>query len=330
MNFLVQTLARVSSFFNWDILYRICTRLTTKDRRILAMRLLGEDAETITFKRDDIVWTGYAWDKTTSLTLFVHGNDAGREISSLLTWMKSRGRLNSDKPYIIEAGANIGISTIPLARQSDRIVLAIEPCPENFSLLQRNISQNGLDDRIICVQKAILDKKGNAQMALQSGATGGAEIQQQNSSLGLEARGFKKKGVVEVQGDTIMALLNEQQISPNEVGFVWSDIQGSETFLIKRGEPLWSSGVPLYLEIEPISLSTKYSIDGFIKLVEKYFHSYIEIQNLIEKGTRAELNPISGIREIVESYRDSISHADVLLIPKDCGKLKRQDQQLKS
>ena len=315
MDFLIRFLSRISSRFKWDILYRIIAGLPVKDRRTLVFRLLQEDADQITFERDNTSWTGYTWDESTSWSLFVDGPDAGREIQSLIPWMKSQSRFESGRNIIIEAGANIGITTIPLAQQSECVIAAIEPNPENFSLLQQNIKQNGLEDRVICIQKAVLNKKGPAVMGLQSGASGGAEIQGQNAQFGIEAKGHLVQDRIEVQGDTVMSILADQNIAPHQVAFVWSDIQGSEPDLIQHGDPLWAAGVPLFLEIEPVLLRQRSSIADLITMVESKFHAFIEIQNLIDQGTQAIQIPISRIGMVFDQHDNDHSHTEVLLIP---------------
>jgi FkbM family methyltransferase len=56
---------------------------------------------------------------------------------------------------LVDLGANIGLSVLStLARERDATVVAVEPDPANAALLQRNIAQNGLTDRVTVVAAA--------------------------------------------------------------------------------------------------------------------------------------------------------------------------------
>ena len=56
----------------------------------------------------------------------------------LRTWLSSCAR-RGKRPLIVDAGANIGLSALAFSAQvPDAIVLAIEPEPDNFELLQLN------------------------------------------------------------------------------------------------------------------------------------------------------------------------------------------------
>lgn len=65
------------------------------------------------------------------------------------------------KPYIIDAGAHIGMSTLYLKRlYPNAEIMAIEPNPITFELLEHNIWQNGLTD-IKAINTALDPKKNN-------------------------------------------------------------------------------------------------------------------------------------------------------------------------
>lgn len=69
--------------------------------------------------------------------------------------------IDKPDPVIIDAGAHIGLATLfflsrfPLAQ-----VIAIEPHPANFELLDQNIWQNRLENQVITVQTALSSQGG--------------------------------------------------------------------------------------------------------------------------------------------------------------------------
>jgi FkbM family methyltransferase len=57
---------------------------------------------------------------------------------------------------VVDLGANIGTFAIYAAMNAPNVqVLAYEPMPEFFQLLQRNVSLNGLDGSIQCINSAV-------------------------------------------------------------------------------------------------------------------------------------------------------------------------------
>jgi FkbM family methyltransferase len=72
----------------------------------------------------------------------------------------SKGDLVAPK-VIVDVGAHLGVFSILAAKKfPDASVYSFEPDPRNFELLSRNISLNGLEDRIHQFQVAISSKNG--------------------------------------------------------------------------------------------------------------------------------------------------------------------------
>jgi len=66
---------------------------------------------------------------------------------------------------VFDLGANIGFHTLTLAKNVGKLgkVFSFEPCPETFSLLQKNVKANGYDN-IVLIPKAVSEKSGHAKM----------------------------------------------------------------------------------------------------------------------------------------------------------------------
>lgn len=70
------------------------------------------------------------------------------------------------QPIIIDAGAHIGISTLYFKQlYPGAKIIAIEPNPQSFKLLERNIFENQLDD-ITTIQAALSDHSGEITLYL--------------------------------------------------------------------------------------------------------------------------------------------------------------------
>ena len=68
---------------------------------------------------------------------------------------------------ILDVGAHVGSFTIWAARRAPGArVLAVEPNPESFALLARNIGENGLRDRVTAVNAAVAGTPGAGMLEL--------------------------------------------------------------------------------------------------------------------------------------------------------------------
>src|SRR5438128_1166579 len=107
----------------------------THIRRRLALEYLSRFRHEITFKRNGFAWTG---PPTCTITraIFIDGQHQDIYIDMLHKWIKPQC------PVIVNVGANVGDTALPLTRTGKRVI-AIEPSPETFARLERNVRANG-------------------------------------------------------------------------------------------------------------------------------------------------------------------------------------------
>jgi FkbM family methyltransferase len=70
---------------------------------------------------------------------------------------------------IVEVGAHHGAYTVLLGRIAKKVkgrVIAIEPNPEAFKVLLRNITMNDLEETVTCVQTAVMNSHGVLNLSL--------------------------------------------------------------------------------------------------------------------------------------------------------------------
>lgn len=113
----------------------------------------------------------------------------------------------SGSDVVIDAGANIGIFTL-LASRKARKVIAVEPDPENFSYLVRNVKLNNAEN-VILVNEALSDYVGEGRI----------------SGRGLSAALSPNKGTA-VKVTTIDAILRQLRVTKADI--VKMDIEGEE------------------------------------------------------------------------------------------------------
>jgi len=120
------------------------------------------------------------------------------------------------KPYILDCGANIGLSVIYLKfLYPESKIVAFEPDPEIFSVLRENIEKYSFSE-VELIQKALWNKEENVQFCGEGADAG----------LLLDVDG-ERKVTNTVSTISLNAYLNEP------VAFLKLDIEGAETTVIK-------------------------------------------------------------------------------------------------
>ncbi len=131
-----------------------------------------------------------------------------------------------DQGVFVDVGANIGKYTVMVARKlgSRGKVVAIEPEPENFRLLQKNIELNGLTN-VIPVRLACFEKNGPANLYIDSANPGGHSIMTSDAMpMGHTIHDDNKS--IEVDGDTLDHILQEFALGP--ISLIKIDVEGAE------------------------------------------------------------------------------------------------------
>lgn len=273
-------------------------------------RLTGQ-VDLVTFDRDGIRWTVFASDHGVARTLYVDGGHQAAERSGVLRWLARHVPEVLRRSTIVDVGANLGTPCIPLARDTGCQVLAIEPMPDSFDLLERNVAQNGTPRPIRCRRAAVAARPGLLRMVWQADR-GKCEVLSPGSRQGFGAR---RRGarVVEVPSLPLDALVAREGLAPTDVAFVWSDTQGFEREVVTSGSALWAAGVPLYVELWPAGLRVHGGVDAFVSEVERAFDRMVLRGELVDAGDAAPARPVSELRALVARLEGD---TDVLLIPR--------------
>ncbi|MGH2956733.1 MAG: FkbM family methyltransferase [Solirubrobacterales bacterium] len=269
----------------------------------------------ISFRRRGFHWTGFAWDSHVTWSIYAHGDYQGEERRAVVRWLRRNGYLTEGRDLVVEVGANIGTTSLPLARDDGCRVLAIEPDPDNFELLQANVRRNGLEDRIACERAAVAGRSGAATLVVPAEASGGAQILRSGGGpprfggdLSGEIRGFARTRTA-----PLSELLRERAIDPTTIAFVWSDAQGSDGYVISTAPELWAAGVPLYMELWPAGMAQQGCADA-VRAAQRYgFRAFIECGKLIAREVPVA-QPITELRRLADSLQGN-DQTDVLLIP---------------
>jgi len=136
---------------------------------------------------------------------------------------------------VIDIGANIGITTVAIAKRIGRggKLYSFEPVPEYSDILKRNISCNGLEN-VKVYELAVTDQVGRASF-YQKGVSSGVVVQK-------GARRFN------VSTTTIDRFSNEQKIQ--RIDLLNMDCEGSELLVLNGAkETLRKNRVKIFCEI---------------------------------------------------------------------------------
>jgi FkbM family methyltransferase len=180
---------------------------------------------------------------------------------------------------VLDIGANIGYDTVLFADKvgKEGRVIAIEPDPVNFEILQKNIKENGLKN-VVAVQAAVGNE--NKKMKIfESKENYGDHRMWGNPSKSP----FDKRETCQVFCRRLDDLLKE--LDYQKIDFIKIDVQGFEAEVIKGGKKIIEENKPtIFFEYWPWGIKNagseiKEMMEFFRKIYKKIFwvDEYIQI-----------------------------------------------------
>ena len=130
---------------------------------------------------------------------------------------------------VIDVGANQGFFSL-YAASKGAIVYAIEPCSDNFAVLQENVSTNGVDNQVKLLNAAVTGRTGKIPLFVGLDASG--QILSGTVSTCNDNRGGKKVQAREVESVTLDFLLDELHIG--RCDFLKMDCEGAEYEILRK------------------------------------------------------------------------------------------------
>lgn len=224
--------------------------------------------------------------------LYEHGGYEFEESRNTIAFLKSHGFIPQNGAVMYDIGANIGVIGIGLVRAGDiDRVIAIEPDPENFSLLARNVSQNGLSQKIRCLQLAVSSVPGTLTMHLSSANRGDHRARCEPADMGR-----KTINVPSLTLNEIVATEEARAHHAQKPDVMWMDVQGFEGHVLVGADEVIGTGVPLAVEIWPNGLiEAGTPLDLFVDLAQKYWSDF-----WIESRGRFTRFPVSVLDRFIE------------------------------
>ena len=284
----------------WSLQSALMERWSPADRHLLGAGLLADADVTIETRRD-----GTTWYLNPSLDPIVNevirtGGYGTRESDLILRHLASKNRTPAAHGVIINVGANVGTTALPLARAGYRVVAA-EPVQRAFDLLCRNVEVNGFGNVVQPFNAAVTATHCNVEIVAGDNLST-SELKGAHDPADLATPSDFGVHVEVVRGIPLDSLIDEAGVDPGQVALVWSDTEGAEAGVIAGGTRLWAAGVPLWVEIRPSALRDQGRLTDFVGLAQEWFSVVRPLDDL--SAGRNQPLAVSDLREFI----DSIGH----------------------
>jgi len=182
-------------------------------------------------------------------------------------------KADNDRPYIIDCGANLGMSVIYFKTiYPDAEIVAFEADPYIFSFLEKNVkSYQFLDVNVI--NKAVWNNSDDTLSFLREGGAGGRIQEKSNGFSFVDVRTIRLKG-----------FLNKK------IDFLKIDIEGAEYNVIKDCADELKNVQNLFIEYHSFP-ETKQNLHDILEIVQRAgFKYYIKYANDISPAPFIEVN----------------------------------------
>ena len=265
-------------------------------------------------KRRDVTvdtWNGRltfdSRDKLIGKYLYVQRAYERRYIERALAVLERDGWLTRGGT-LLDVGANIGMICIALLRHGwCARAIAFEPAPANLRLLEHNIAQNGLADRIVRQPLALSSGDGEMELELSDYNSGDNRLRAPNgASAG--AWHEDRRVTVRVPVRRLDDVLAEHPAGASDVRLIWLDIQGHEGQFFEGARDTIGRGIPVVSEFWPYGiLRSGMTRTAYLRTVcDLFTHVYVLAGERIERTPVASIDALfdtcaapKGMREVV-------------------------------
>lgn len=218
-------------------------------------------------------------DRQLGRTLHVYRQFEMDGIEFVRRWLRRNNFLAREPSgCVLDVGGYVGMICIAMLRQNIfEKAIAFEPYPESFRLLQNNIRQNHLEERITAFNLALSDKNSKLEFELSPKNYGDHRVR----VLTVDgAQNEMRRQTTTVEAVRFDSLLEQGRLGvpPSDIRLIWMDIQGHEgRFLAGAGNFLRTyARIPVFMEFWPYAIQRSgISRERFCQIVSDTFtHFY--------------------------------------------------------
>jgi|ERR671920_258822 FkbM family methyltransferase len=183
---------------------------------------------------------------------------------------------------VVDIGAHIGLYTIMSSKRvgSNGKVVAIEPDPSNFEMLNRNIKLNQLTN-VLPLNYAVYSKETKVKLYLPEEKSGHTIY---NTMMVLDRAKANEK-FVEVNANTLDNLLQENGIE-QQLNWIKIDVEGAEFEVLKGSADILSNSKDIALLIEVHNLGGRTNLYRHIVEFLNLYNFKIEFEKTYDSGEK--------------------------------------------
>tara|TARA_B100001063_G_C16695218_1_gene519388 strand:+ start:203 stop:1210 length:1008 start_codon:yes stop_codon:yes gene_type:complete len=235
----------------------------------------------------------FSYDDVISKELYINGEFDLKKLEKTIEYFYNQGNPIEN---LFDIGANIGVISIPAVKRGlIKKAFAVEPEPQNYTLLKTNIILNNLEDKVIPYNYALSDTDDKIiNMELSSDNSGDHRIKE---IVNFNIHNEEKRQIIKVKTKKFDSLFKEINQKNN---LVWIDTQGFEPKVLSGAENLINNKVPVVIEFWPYALKRAGLWKSMIEFLYR-FDLFIDLSK--EKIIPCEINQTS-IDKLIYGWQD--------------------------
>ena len=193
----------------------------------------------------------------------------------------------------LDIGANLGLTTIPIAQNPAVSCVAFEPEPVNFQYLRSNIARNCPGGNVQTLNLALFDRAGALDFELSERNMGDHRVR-----IGRSSGAFHedRRSVIRVKAEPLDAVVDRRSLKGPIAAKVIA--QGAEAHIIDGGRTVLADAEALVIEFYPYAISRlRGDVAGMFDFIERHF----EAAALIAGGTVQTLSwqPVKALSAVL-------------------------------
>lgn len=169
----------------------------------------------------------------------------------------------------LDIGANLGLTTIPVAQNPAVSCLAFEPEPVNFEYLRANVLKNCTSGNVQLLNLALFDRAGTLDFELSERNMGDHRVR-----LAATAGAFEEdqRAVIRVRAQPLDAVIDRSSLKRPLAAKVIA--QGAEAHIVGGGRAILSEAEAMVIEYYPYAMRRlQGDVAGLIDFVGRHFGS---------------------------------------------------------
>lgn len=237
-------------------------------------------------------------------------------ITRAMEYLRREGHLGRPgADVLVDVGANIGMVCIGMLKHGHfREGVAIEPNPENFALLERNIAQNKMSDRLRAFRYAVSEASGEVEMEISEENFGDHRVRAA-PSLRPALMNEEGRRTVRVPARPLDEILRQSaSVDPERIGLIWIDIQGYEGYLFRGARDTLGHGMPVLSEFWPYGI-LRSGLGGaeYAEIIRSLFSRIVIVD---AAAGRFEALPASAVGGLFDAYPRPEQNLEIIFLPR--------------